>query len=77
MTAERVKVIPKTQWARQFLRDRLERCPWVYVSDRQGLRWYLCNYDLGVRFYASPVDDPNWELWRSNSKLVSHGARNV
>ena len=50
MTAERIKLVPKSSWARQFLRDRLEGCPWVYINDRR-LQWYVCNYDLGVKFY--------------------------
>lgn len=75
MTAERIKLVPKSRWARTFLRDRLENCPWVYVNSRR-LQWHVCNYDLGVKFYITPDDtDPNWEIYRRGRN--PNGVNNV
>ena len=75
MTAERIKLVHMSQWARQFLRDRLEGCPWVYINDRR-LQWFVCNYDLGVRFYITPDGtDPNWEIYRRGRN--PNGVKNV
>ena len=75
MTAERIKLVPKSRWARTFLRDRLENCPWVYVNSRR-LQWHVCNYDLGVKFYITPDrTDPNWEIYRRGRN--PNGVKNV
>lgn len=58
----RVKLIPKTRYAREFLRYQM-RSPYMECDERKD-KWHLGNPTTGINFWVHPTNDPNWEIKR-------------
>tara|TARA_B000000565_G_C23439196_1_gene243375 strand:+ start:182 stop:361 length:180 start_codon:yes stop_codon:yes gene_type:complete len=58
----RVKLVPKTRWAREYLRNHM-RSPYMFVDDRRE-QWKVGNPSTGINFWVHPTKDKNWEVIR-------------
>jgi hypothetical protein len=56
----RVKLVPKTRWAREQLRYHM-RSPYMECDERRRL-WHVGNATTGINFWVDPHNDPNWEV---------------